>query len=168
MSVRLLKPEPFQFQRENWILDPRARWEREGRIGWDELCLLEQRPKRLWIDGDSSRNGRNDRVPVEQQFAVMDSLKLIRADSVTIMVDPSPRDGGKLEVRAGFQYAKSSYILRVTDCVCEEKFGARGVGRYRLGASFLTVSLGEAFDGYMYKLVAAVIECADVRSGGRS
>ena len=31
-------------------------------------------------------------------------------------------------------------------------------GEYELGESYLTVSLGEPFDGYCYKLIAAVIE----------
>lgn len=166
-SLRLVEHRPYEFQRENWLLDPRGYWLRQGRIAWADLRLLEQRPARLWMNSeDSTRKGLNDRVPVDRQDAVRQSLHLIRVDALTISVDPAYADHG-LDVRAEFRYAGSSYILKVTDSVYEEKFRARGAGRYRLAESFLTVSLGEAFNGYLYKMVAAIIERVQVTSGSR-
>ncbi|QES42159.1 hypothetical protein DEJ49_15215 [Streptomyces venezuelae] len=159
VSLRLLRPKRFGFQTENWILDPSSQWVKKGRIGWGALCRLEQKTKRLWINSeDSSRKGKNDRVAVEQEFVLVNSLKLIRVGSVTIEVD-RPYDVNKeLEVRAKFRHEGSTYILKVTDAVYEERFRALGVGSYELSESFLTVSLGEEFKGHFYKMVAAIIE----------
>ncbi len=65
-------------------------------------------------------------------------------------------------MRAEFRYAGSTYILKVTDSTYEERFRKRGIGTYRLSESFLTVSLGEEFKGYLYKMVAAIIECREM------
>ncbi|MFI7318764.1 dual OB domain-containing protein [Streptomyces venezuelae] len=159
VSMRLLRPKRFGFQTENWILDPGSQWVKRGHVGWDDLCRLEQKPKHLWVNSeDSTRKGLNDRVPVEHQFALLNSLKLIRVASLTIEVD-RPYDANRdLEVRAKFRHSGSTYILKVTDAVYEEKFRALGVGSYSLSESFLTVSLGEEFKGYLYKMVAAIIE----------
>ncbi|MFI1679080.1 dual OB domain-containing protein [Streptomyces sp. NPDC020607] len=166
VSMRLLRPKRFGFQTENWVLDPNSQWVKLGRIRWADLCRLEQKPKRLWLNSDdSTRKGLNDRVPVEQKFALMNSLKLIRVSTVTIEVD-RPFDANKeLEVRAKFRHAGSTYILKVTDALYEEKFRALGVGSYCLSESFLTVSLGEEFKGYLYKMVAAIIERRAIESG---
>jgi hypothetical protein len=70
-------------------------------------------------------------------------------------------------VRARFNHAGRAYALRVTDPVREAEFRAEGLGRYRLGESFLTVSLGEEYKGNFYKLVAAIVERPGGRPGGR-
>ncbi len=97
----------------------------------------------------------------------MDSLKLIRVDGATINVDHSWPTDARLTVRAEFQHGGSFYSLKVTDPVCEEKFRKQGIGRYSLGDSFLTISLSEEFEGYLYKLVAAIIERAEVEPSSR-
>ncbi|GAA0528992.1 hypothetical protein A8924_1273 [Saccharopolyspora erythraea NRRL 2338] len=166
ISVPLLGPQPDGFQRENWLLDSTVRWQKVGRIGWSELCTLEQLPESLWINGHHSSTGMNDRVPTGQGRLVEDSLKLIRVDSVKIQVMPWSTNE-KPYVRAQFLYARYAYALRVTDPVYEKNFHDRGPGEYRLGESFLTVSLAEEFQGYFYKLAAAIVERADADPGGR-
>ncbi|MVO84327.1 hypothetical protein GPA10_05950 [Streptomyces sp. p1417] len=167
IEMRLVERRRSGFQRENWLIDSTARWKRAGRVAWDDLRHLEQRPQRLWINnGDSTKRGLNDRVSVAQADGLTDSLKLIRVDSVTIAVAPAYDPSKRFEVRAEFRYSGFAYILKMTDCVYEEKFKGKGVGRYRLGESFLTVSLGEEWCGYYYKMVAAIIERREVRSGG--
>ncbi|MFI6032429.1 dual OB domain-containing protein [Amycolatopsis magusensis] len=166
VSVPLLKPRPDGFQRENWLLDPAVRWQKVGRVGWHDLLGLEQHPESLWINGDHTSAGCNDRVPVGRKYTLKDSLKLIRVDGVTIQV-LSWSTNQKLKVRARFVHARTAYGLRVTDPVYEEKFQAKGPGNYRLTESFLTVSLAEEFEGYYYKLVAGIIERADVEPDGK-
>ncbi|TLQ45133.1 hypothetical protein FEF34_20665 [Streptomyces marianii] len=95
------------------------------------------------------------------------SLKLIRVDGATMHVDHPWSNDARPTVRAHFQHAGSFYSLKVTDPVCEERFRDRGIGRYPLGDSFLTISLSEEFEGYLYKLVAAVIERAEVEPSSR-
>ncbi|MFJ7238153.1 dual OB domain-containing protein [Streptomyces olivaceus] len=159
ISMKIIRRQSSGFQRENWILDSSVRWSRMGRVEWEDLRPLEQRPSRLWINSDdSTMKGVNDRIPVTQSERLTDSLKIIRVDSVTIIVDQPFEMGRGLEVRAEFWHSSSPYILKVTDCVYADRFRRKGVGRYRLGESFLTVSLGEEWKDYYYKLVAAIIE----------
>ncbi|MFF5331444.1 dual OB domain-containing protein [Streptomyces rubradiris] len=168
ISMRLLRQRQFGYQSENWILDSSVRWTKLTRIEWDDLYRIEQRPMQLWINsGDSTARGLNDRIPVEREGEITDSLKLIRVDSLKITVG-RPYDANRdLDVRAEFHHAGSDYILKVTDSVYEEKFRKRGIGTYRLAESFLTVSLGEEFKGYLYKMVAGIIERRQANVGSR-
>ncbi|GHH69910.1 hypothetical protein GCM10018793_03130 [Streptomyces sulfonofaciens] len=168
ISMRLLRHRPDGFQCENWLLDPTLRWERKGRIGWGDLCRLEQHPRRLWINGSSSSEGMNNQVPASRQDAVSDSLKLIRVDAVKIRVVPpfSQASDQRPVVYAHFYYAGMKYALRVTDPMYEERYRRMGLGCYGLGESFLTISLAKEFREYLYKLVAAIIERTEVASGG--
>ncbi|MEU5402772.1 hypothetical protein ABZ348_26130 [Streptomyces sp. NPDC005963] len=167
VSMRLIEPKPIEFHRENWLVDSTVRWRKEGQIGWDDLCLLEESSIRLWRNGYHTKAGNNDRVPADQEGTVMESLKLIRVDGATIHVDQPWSNDARPTVRAHFHHAGSFYSLKVTDPVCEERFRGRGIGRYSLSDSFLTISLSEEFEGYLYKLVAAVIECAEVEPNSR-
>jgi hypothetical protein len=169
IAVPLIKHQPTGLQRENWLLDPTLGWRRVRRAGWQALTALEQRPGSLWINGHDTSAGTNDCVPVEQEDAVVDSLKLVRVGSATIEVKAAHRNATdqRPTVRARFRYSGTDYSLKVTDPVYEEKFRSYGLGAYRLGESFLTVSLGEAFKGYFYKLVAAIVERGGPDTGSR-
>ena len=65
-----------------------------------------------------------------------------------------------------FQHAGKPYGLRVTDALYEARYQARAEGVYDLGESYLTISLGEAYEkkDACYKLIAAIIERAEVVS----
>ncbi|WP_416069167.1 dual OB domain-containing protein [Streptomyces buecherae] len=166
VSLRLIEPRPISFHQENWLVDSSVRWQQKGRIGWDELRLLEQPPARLWSDGFHTNAGSNDRVPTDHEGVVTDSLKLIRVSDATIKVHRAwARDDPA--VRAQFQHAGSEYCLKVTDPACEDTYRRRGTGSYSLGDTFLTISLSEEFNGYLYKLVAAVIERSQVEPRSR-
>lgn len=168
VAVPLIGPRPHGFQKENWLLDPGRRWRKVGRIGWDELLGLEQRPRTLWTNGHETYHGRNNRVPVDLANTLADSLKLIRVDGMTLQVHaPRARFGDPTRfVDAHFRYAGVEYALRVTDAVYRLAYLEKPNGRYELGESFLTVSLGESHEGYFYKLVAGVVERAKAETGG--
>ncbi|WP_207917365.1 hypothetical protein [Streptomyces sp. BK205] len=159
MSVRLSGSKPDGFQCENWLLDPTVQWEREGWVDWDGLCTLEQRPNGLWINGYHSWGGVNNKIPTERESEVSDSLNLIRVDSVQLRQLDS-------KLFAHFEYSGSVYALNVTDPIYEEKLAAGGLARRKLGESFITVSLGKDYHGYLYKIAAAIIEREDTESGG--
>ncbi|MFI5608582.1 dual OB domain-containing protein [Amycolatopsis sp. NPDC051903] len=63
VEVHLRAPQPVGFQRENWLLDTRARWRKVGHLGQDDLDLLADQPGSLWLTGPSTNSGINDRVP---------------------------------------------------------------------------------------------------------
>jgi hypothetical protein len=170
VSVPLLQPQPYSFQSETWLLDPDYYWKKIGRVGWDKLLTLEQRPRTLWSNGYNTYHGGNDRVPTDQMAILADSLKLIRVGRVTMQVHvPGAAFGDpKRVVRARFQHAGSEYVLRVTDPEYERAYLAKSDGTYELGESFMTVSLGEPHsDGYTYKLVAAIVERVKIETGGK-
>ncbi|MFD5629649.1 hypothetical protein [Streptomyces sp. NPDC127072] len=160
VSVPLLRPQPHDFQSENWILDPDYYWEKNGTAGWRGLLRLEQHPSALWINGSSTYHGNNDHISTEEAVTLTDSLKLIRVTNLTLQVHaPGVMFGDqRIVLRACFSYAGHEYILRVTDPQYELEYLAKPEGVYELGESFLTVSLGEPYEGYVYKLVAAIIE----------
>ncbi|MFE1170994.1 hypothetical protein [Streptomyces sp. NPDC058773] len=164
IAVPLLRPQAHSYQSENWLLDPKRYWEKTGRAEWDTLLTLEQRPKTLWINGHSTYHGSNNRVLTDQAHTLPDSLKLIRVDCVTLQVHtPGSAFGDRKKVvDAHFRHAGCTYILRLTDPEYEQTYLAKQEGTYNLSESFLTVSLGEPFEDYAYKLVAAIIERAKI------
>ena len=64
----------------------------------------------------------------------------------------------KRSVQGRFQYDGTDYWLRVTDPDYERRYLQRPDGIYPIGERFITVSLGEPYLGYAYKLIAAVIK----------
>ncbi|MFJ8188879.1 dual OB domain-containing protein [Streptomyces sp. NPDC096094] len=169
VSVPLLRPQEHNFQSENWLLDPNYYWKKTGVAGWRGLLKLEQRPSALWINGSSTYHGSNDHTPVEEAATLPDSLKLIRVPDLALHTHvPGLMFGDQRRVlRARFSYKGHEYILRVTDPQYEQEYAAKPEGVYKLGESFLTVSLGEPFEGYVYKLVAAIIERVKTQASGR-
>ncbi|WP_078971731.1 dual OB domain-containing protein [Streptomyces sp. WM6368] len=169
VSVGLVRPQPHDFQSENWLLNPTFFWNKIGRVDWRGLVGLEQRPSALWINGSSTYHGNNDRIPIEEAVTLPDSLNLIRATGLTLQVHtPGATFGDQRQVlRAHFSYAGNSHILRVTDPEYEREYLPKPEGFYELGESFLTVSLSEPYEGHVYKLVAAIIERVKVQAGGR-
>ncbi|MFD9162861.1 hypothetical protein ACFVZ8_12830 [Streptomyces sp. NPDC059558] len=169
VSVALIRPQPHDFQSENWLLNPTFFWDKIDRVDWRGLVGLEQRPSALWINGSSTYHGNNDRIPIEEAVTLPDSLNLIRTTGLTLQVHtPGAMFGDqKRALRAHFSYAGNSHILRVTDPEYELEYLPKPEGFYELGESFLTVSLGEPYEGRVYKLVAAIIERVKVQAGGR-
>jgi hypothetical protein len=102
----------------------------------------------------------NDYLTVEEASAVDSSLKLIRvADGLRLRVfRPGEAFGNpKRRVQAHFSFGHAAYQLWVTDPIIEAAYLGRADGEYALGPSFLTISLGEPYEGRCFKLVAAII-----------
>lgn len=162
ISVPLKKPvniekyKAYSFQRENWLLEDGKKLRKVGRADWNRLLELEQRPKTLWINGYPPNRDFNDRIPGELTITLTESLKLIRVSRVTLEVYTK----GRKRLSAKFYYNRCHYKLRVTDPSYRSEYREKPDGLYTLGEAFLTVSLGEPFEGYSYKLVAAIIERA--------
>ena len=92
------------------------------------------------------------------------SLRLLRTDRLTLSVfAPGAAFGNpKRRIYGLFHHAGTDYRLRVTDPAYEDAYLAKPNGEYHLNESYLTVSLGEPWEGFSYKLIAAIIE----RGGG--
>ena len=160
IDIPLLGAHPQGYQQENWLLDSGRYWSKVGRFQFDKLSELADRADGLWIDGEHSYNGLNDRVPMHIAAGLTTSLKIIGVDVLTLSVFSSCDAFGnsKRRVQAQFRFAKKIYHLWVTDSRYERRYLQQPDGQHYIYRCCLTISLGEAFNGYAYKLVAAIIE----------
>lgn len=146
-------------QRENWKLDTDVRWERITTVGWRELVQLDEGVAKLWADrgaGDT-KHGQNNRVRSSQAAQFDSSLRLIRVPRLRISV-VDPGDQRDRRVDGEFRFADLDYRLSITDPTLLDRFSGHSAGNYDLGECLLTISLGEAYAGFCYKLIASVIE----------
>jgi len=159
MRVPVLSAKPKSYQPENWLLDPNFYWERAGRATWEDLAMLKDDPPLLWANGHSSYNGLHDRVPLSMAEGFGCSLYLLHVRDLKLGVfAPGSAFGNpKRRVQAKFTHRGIRYALWVTDPDFEREYLARGDGEYSIGECYMTVSLGEPYEGHCYKLVAAVL-----------
>lgn len=160
MGVPLLERLPKRYQQENWLLDPARDWEKVGRADWADLARLADPVEPLWIDGNHTFHGLNDRISLSETDTLQSSLRLLHVDKLTLSVFmPGEAFGDfKRRVQGHFRHGAKEYRLWVTDPRYEQEYKARPDGQHQLGESFLTVSLGEPKDGACYKLIAAIVE----------
>ena len=163
IDVPVLAPQPPQppqeYQTENWLLDPGFYWEKAGVFPRREMPELLDPVAPLWIDSQSTYHGLNDRIWLESADSVSDSLRLIHVDGLTLEVfKPGEAFGNsKRRVQGQFTHRGTEYRLWVTDPRYERKYLAKLDGTYEIGKCYLTISLGEPFEGWCYKLIAAII-----------
>lgn len=162
IDVPVLASRPKDYQTENWLLDPKCYWEKAGRLSTSDLPALTDPVAPLWIDGHSTYNGLNDRVPLAVAGSVTSSLRLLRVDRLRLIVSrPGEAFGNdKRRVQGRFRHAGREYALWVTDPGWERTYLAKLNGTYDVGECYLTVSLGEPYEDACYKLIAAVIPAA--------
>jgi Dual OB-containing domain len=115
----------------------------------------------LWINGYSSYNGINDRMPVElTDGGLCNSLLFIQPNHLRVTVE----EGSRLlkKVRAKFEYHSVRYWLTVTDPEIENQYLKKDLGEHAIGEgdSFLCVSIGEPHEEFRYKLVAGIIRAS--------
>lgn len=143
------------------MIDDQYYWEKSGTLDWKDIGALAETPNSLWLNGDSTYHGLNDRIPQNATAQLNNSLVLIRPQEVTIQVlTPGAYfNNPKRAVRAAFKHRETNYNLKVTDLVAEQTFLARENGEYKIEQElYFCVSLAEAHtDGYCYKLVATIL-----------
>ena len=160
VDVPVLEPLPEGWQTENWLLDPELYWKKAGTCSPFDLSRLTDPVAPLWIDGDSTWRGSNDRMPGEPADRPSGSLRLIRVPRMDVAVlRPGEAFGNdKRRVQGRFLHAGTSYALWITDPRYEREYLAKLDGTYELGECYLTIGIGEPYRGFCYKLVAAIIE----------
>ena len=155
VDVPVLYAKPRDYQRENWLLDPKRRWIKVDTIPKHLLSAWIDPVDALWRNGYSSSSGLNNRVPEDEAKELRTSLCLITVDGFDLHVSTY---GGKKRIQGHFIYKNYEYNIAITDHEYEYVFGQKPVGVYPLGKCLVTVSLGEPFEGYAYKLIAAIIQ----------
>lgn len=160
IDVPLIEPMPVGHQTENWLLDPKWYWEKIGSFPRAKLATLTDPVAPLWVNGQSTVAGCNDRILIGLQKGVPDSLRFVRVNGLQIAVfAPGEAFGNsKRRVQGRFRHAGDDYALWVTDPVYERRYLKNLNGTYQVGECWLTISLAEEYQGAIYKLIAAIIE----------
>jgi ATP-dependent DNA helicase RecQ len=145
------------YQSEN-VLAGDLLWIRRGKITPTLLGRLCDDPEHLWINGFSSLSGSNDRIPLSlAQQGLPSSLLFIPVERLCMILATNAR--GLKRILAEFTYHAVEYRLAVTDPAIEEKYMGMDIGRYPVenAKNYVTVSIGEPFNDFCYKLAAAII-----------
>ncbi len=160
IDIPFIGPKPKEYQQENWLLDPEYYWSRKGKVNWDDLGKLADPISPLWIDNYSTYSGCNDKIPVDLVSGIDSSLRLLHVNSIELSTfAPGATFGNsKRRLQGRFMYSGQEYRLWVTDPRYERGYLSKQDGDYKLGECFLTVSLGEPYEGAVYKLIAAILE----------
>ncbi len=159
IDVSLLQEKRNNYQTENWLLDAMQRWEKAGAVPKDKTGLLAERLRTLWVNEYSSLGGLNDRIPLDIASRIRRSLCLVQVNDLHLAVSRQERLYGipRTRLQGRFTHNGAEYWLRVTDPDYENRYRQLPPGNYPVGEAFLTLSLGEPFQGYAYKLIAAII-----------
>ena len=159
IEVPVLEMSPAGHQQENWLVDESRSWTKVGNLSRRSLRNLEDTVDGLWIDGESTTSGLNDRFAVETADTIEDSLRLVMVDKLSLKVWQPGKDFGNetRRVYGRFWISGTEYQLSVTDPEIEREYLAQSDGCYSIEDCYLTVSLGKPYKGDIYKLIAAVI-----------
>ena len=160
VDVPMIKALPNAYQQENWLLDANEYWVKRGRVDLEYLRQLVDAPSALWVNGQKTYNGINDKMPIETAATFDHSLRLICVPKLELCVfAPGEAFGNsKRRVQARFAHHGAKYWLWVTDPVYERGYLTLDDGNYTLGESLLTVSVSEPLEGVCFKLVATIFE----------
>ncbi len=162
VEVPVASHAPFRHHTENHVIAS-GDWRRAGYMTCEELGKLVESPEGpLWLNGDSSSGGYNDRVPEECLRGLSRSLYLVRPENVELQATYEQLRGwSKQRIRASFDLCGEHYKLVVTDPQIRKQDWEAG-SVYSMDDALLCISLGEPFHGYAYKLAAAVITSQSV------
>lgn len=160
-EAEVLEADPLYFQPENLVIDKSYYWRYSDDPIYpdlDDLCTDEEHILDNWAARLSTFSLMLE--PISR------SLIMIYVQQVIFQKTTNARN--HIQVRAIFQYKEYDYDLVVTDPVWEKLFNGPNAdypdfGNYLFkGGYYLTIGLGEEFNGYHYKLVVAVIPLEDL------
>jgi len=155
VSAQFLAAQALPHQPENHVIDDGYYWSQQGTLDFQSIDAWLDTPTSLWDAGYSGYAFTNNRVP--DTVTSPASLYLIRVPKLTLVVGAKSPDYPKRIVRGEFTHGRRPYVLAVTDPQVEVTHLARPDGRYTLDHPVLAVSLGDPFQGFFYKLIAAVL-----------
>jgi hypothetical protein len=151
-------------QPENWDVITDVPWKRLGTLKRKSLPKLVESPPHLWdIDIPGDRRVHVD-APIGKRGR--SSLALIQPSNFRVLVQRERKPWNNYEstkVRGAFSYAGRNYSLDLTDDSFAPQVRAQATSlqiEYRPpfgDKCLLCVSLSAPFNGYHYKLIAAVI-----------
>jgi hypothetical protein len=161
IDVPLKRPAPHLHQTENHEIDPLRPWIRIGKLAWNEVPRLCDRPSNIWPESSPAQCGSNNCISSEQAANYTNSLLFIRTRQVVLQACPTQRaNASRLSHKAIFVHNGVEYRLTLTDPVAISAIAKASKRGLDLDDVFLCVSLTEpwpADKSRCHKLVAAVI-----------
>ena len=163
IEVGLLGPRPSSCQTENHLVDTTVRWRFAGRVTTRQLAPgVDRSGGPLWINGESTAGGHNDKVPAAVAERERHSLVLVQPEQMTVTVATEGADRGlpRRRVRGLFSLAGHDYVLAITDPIVEKQIMSHPDGfSTELQNPILCISLSEKFEAQnaCYKLIAGVM-----------
>jgi hypothetical protein len=160
IRIPMIEPKPHAFQLENHLIDADYYWSLEGRGTWKQVrAAVDGAGEPLWNNMSSSYSGVRDRVAEDQAIPGDGSLRLIEVNDleVSVVIEGAEFGNGKRKVRGGFTHGGVHHYLSITDPPLERQYLKGQNGVFPVGKALLCVSLSEPFNGWAYKLIAAVI-----------
>jgi len=157
ITVPLAKHAPVTYQTENHTVKESGSWIKNGVFALSELSGLCDIPDSLWINGYSSTGGMNDRIPQEKaETELSSSLLFIQPEGLRIIVLETAL---RKRIRAKFTFNRVSYDLPVTDPAIDSIYLKKRAGIYPVNVeTYCTLSIGEPFYEYCYKLIAGIMQ----------
>src|SRR5438105_14129721 len=142
--VPLARAEPHQHQQENHVIDPTYYWTKTGTMEWTNVQgAIEHANGPLWVNGHSSSNGLNDRVPEDQCDQFKRSLYLVAPAQLTLVVGTETNPlGTRRRVRAVFDLSGHTYSLSMTNPFVEQVYFHRRHCIYPVEIALLCVAFG--------------------------
>lgn len=163
IQVGLVQPRPSGCQTENHLVDSAVKWRLVGRVPPQSLLASLDHPKGpLWVNGESTSAGLNDRVHAALAERQPNSLVLVQPELLVIRIntEAANTEHARRRVRGQFSLAGYDYSLSITDPVIEEPLLRQADGfSAELQRPILCISLSEKFvaQNACYKLIAGVI-----------
>lgn len=163
IEVDLTDYAGYAHQTENYYISDN-KWKKVGVLPFELLkSYVDTVPGGLWINGFGTNRRKNDRVPAHLGSGLKNSLCLINVLnlSLTVVLDGVEYGHPRKRVYGSFYYYGTEYIIPVTDEVVENRYIKQGEGTYTyptVGKNIiLCLSLGQEWNGYIYKFIAGVI-----------
>lgn len=157
IDVPCERHHPVSHQRENHVIDQNYYWAKQGRLTWQNIQGWLDNPATLWGAGEGSYAGLNNRVSIGQEDGT--SLYLVAVERLRLLVGRKAPEypDSKRAVRGEFMYHGATYRMDITDPVIERNYLIKADGQYDIQRPALCISLGDPYQGYFYKLIAAVL-----------
>ena len=124
IQVTLVGPRPSGCQIENHLVDTTVKWQFRGRVTPTHLIgNLDLSSGPLWVNGESTSGGLNDRVRADIAERQPNSLVLVQPDLLTMRValEAAQTANARRRVRGIFSLAGFDYALSITDPVVEKQ-----------------------------------------------
>ncbi|MCX8505997.1 MAG: hypothetical protein ORN98_05215 [Alphaproteobacteria bacterium] len=155
IRLPLISHKPKLHQPENWVVGGK-KWVKIGKYDFDKATkLIENNSAEVWPHPTS----KNDRIPEDFLAHIRNSVCLIKPDNNYFLLRYEEEYNGKKR-RCLFRYKGVSYNLACTDPAIDwrQPTALENLNKiFQSNPPLLCISLGEIFNGYSYKLVAAVI-----------